>query len=130
MNILLTTAGRRSYLINYFKEALAGKGLIYAGNSDYTPALQAADRYVITPLIYDDTYISFLMNFAKQNNIDAIIPLFDIDLPILAKSKDIFDEHNIKVIVSDYKITEICNDKWKTYLFFTEQRHIHSENLS
>lgn len=120
MNILLTSAGRRSYLINYFKDALKSNGLVYAGNATYTPALHVADKCVITPLIYDDTYISFLLDFSKKNKINAIIPLFDIDLPILAKSKHLFDKQNIKIVVSDPEITDICNDKWKTYLFFRD----------
>ena len=33
MNILLTSAGRRTYLVEYFKEALAGHGKVYASNS-------------------------------------------------------------------------------------------------
>jgi len=120
MNILLTSAGRRSYLVSYFKQALGGEGLIYASNSEYTSALQVADEYVLTPLIYDMNYVQFLLDYAKKNNIDAILPLFDIDLPILAKSKDIFARQGIQVIVSNYEVTQICNDKWKTYQFFKE----------
>ena len=47
MNVLLTSAGRRSYLAEYFKEALAmaGRGgLVHAANSQPGPAFPAADR--------------------------------------------------------------------------------------
>lgn len=67
MNILLTSAGRRSYIINYFKYALSGKGLVHAGNSFNSPALQVADKAVITPLIYDPSYIDFLIDYCKIN---------------------------------------------------------------
>ena len=33
MNILLTSVGRRSYLIDYFKEALGSDGEIHVSNS-------------------------------------------------------------------------------------------------
>lgn len=33
MNILLTSAGRRTYLVEYFKKALGGQGKVYASNS-------------------------------------------------------------------------------------------------
>jgi carbamoyl-phosphate synthase large subunit len=117
MNILLTSAGRRSYLVKYFREALAGEGLVHAGNSFYSVALQVADKAVITPLIYDAQYINFLIGYCKVNKIKAILSCFDVDLPILAKAKDRFKSEGIHVVVSDHEVTQICNDKWKTYNF-------------
>lgn len=117
MNILLTSAGRRTYLVNYFKEALSGKGLVYASNSILTYTLQQADGYVLTPQIYDDNYIDFLLEFCKNKSIAVIISLFDIDLPVLAKNKRRFEDNGIRVVVSDENVTDICNDKWKTYKF-------------
>lgn len=117
MNILLTSAGRRTYLINYFKAALKGEGLVYASNSVMTYSLSQADKYVLTPQIYDDSYIDFLLEYCRIENIKLVISLFDIDLPILAKNKSRFDEFGITVIVSDEHVTAICNDKWMTYEF-------------
>lgn len=117
MNILLTSAGRRTYLIEYFKKALAGKGLVHASNSLLTYSLLQADRHVISPAIYDDSYINFLINYCKENDISAIISLFDIDLPVLAQNKERFAKNGISLITSDYEVTQICNDKWKTYNF-------------
>ncbi|MGN0028110.1 MAG: carbamoyl phosphate synthase-like protein, partial [Clostridium sp.] len=77
MNILITSVGRRSYLVNYFKEALGEKGEIHVANSSsVSPAFQYADKSVVTPLIYDDNYIPFLKKYCIENNIDAIISLF------------------------------------------------------
>lgn len=118
MNILLTSVGRRSYLVNYFKEAINGKGEIHVANSsDISPAFQVADKSVVTPLIYDDNYIPFLLQYCKNNKIDILLSLFDIDLPILSKNSDKFDNIGVQLIVSDYKFIEICNDKWETFLF-------------
>lgn len=121
MNILLTSVGRRSYLVNYFKEAIGKLGEVHVGNNtDITPAFQCADKAVVTPLIYDSEYIPFLKKYCHDNNIDAIISLFDIDLPILADNKKEFEKVGIKVIVSDERVIDICNDKWKTYKFLTK----------
>lgn len=117
MNILLTSAGRRTYLVEYFKQALKNKGKVYAANSILTYTLKQADDYVLTPNIYDDCYISFLISYCKEKDIRAVISLFDIDLPVLAMNKDLFEKEGIKVIVSDYNVTKICNDKWQTYEF-------------
>ena len=121
MNILLTSVGRRSYLVKYFQDALNGKGEVHVANSsDLSPAFQVADKAVVTPLIYDSNYIPFLKNYCVENNINAIISLFDIDLPILSKHKKEFKDIGVTVVVSDYYSVEICNDKWKTYRFLVE----------
>lgn len=118
MNILLTSVGRRSYLVKYFKKALGHSGEIHVSNSSsLTPAFMCADQSVITPLIYDNAYVPFLMEYCKNNKIDVIISLFDIDLPILSKNKNDFLNIGVKVIVSDEEVVEICNDKYLTYSF-------------
>ncbi len=117
MNILLTSAGRRSYLVKYFKEAIHGSGKVYASNSEFTIALQEADGFFISPLIYESNYITSLINFCKENDITAILSLFDIDLLVLSKAKNEIESQGIKLLLSGEKVVEVCNDKWETYLF-------------
>ena len=52
MNILLTSVGRRAYMVKYFKEALHENGEVHVCNSDdLTVAFQYADHCFISPLI-------------------------------------------------------------------------------
>ena len=121
MNILLTSVGRRSYLVKYFQEALGAGGQVHVSNSSpITPAFLCADKSTVTPLIYEDDYISFLKNYCSENKIEAVISLFDIDLPILSANKKVFEEIGVKVIVSNSDVIDICNDKWKTYKFLVD----------
>ena len=121
MNILLTSAGRRAYMVKYFKEVLGNEGKVYVSNSDdKSIAFKYADERVISPLIYDENYIPFLLDFCKKKSIDILISLFDIDLLILARHKKEFEKIGTKVIVSDPHIVEICNDKWKTFQFLKD----------
>ncbi|MBR4348399.1 MAG: ATP-grasp domain-containing protein [Fibrobacter sp.] len=120
MNILLTSAGRRTYMVNYFKQALNGTGKVYASNSILTYTLLQADEYVLTPNIYDNSYIDFLISFCKDKSIQVIISLFDIDLPVLAKNKNAFEAAGIQLVVSSFEATSICNDKWKTFEFLSK----------
>ena len=119
MNILLTSAGRRTYMVEYFRQALDGDGKVFASNSVLTSTLLRSDGFVITPNIYDKQYIDFLLSFCKEKKIEAIISLFDIDLPILAKNRKVFENANIKLVVSNFEATAICNDKWLTYKFLS-----------
>lgn len=121
MNVLLTSVGRRAYMVKYFKEAIGENGQVHVCNSDdLTVAFHYADKSVISPLIYDENYIPFLLHYCEENKIDILLSLFDIDLLVLARNKEKFAEIGTKVIVSDEKIIDICNDKWKTYLFLKE----------
>lgn len=118
MNILLTSVGRRAYMVKFFKEVVGKEGSVHVCNSDdKTVAFSYADSAVVSPLIYDNDYIPFLLDYCKNNHIDMLLSLFDIDLLVLAKNKDEFEKVGTKIIVSDEKIIEVCNDKWKTYLF-------------
>ena len=117
MNILLTSVGRRAYIIDYLRGVYKKLGLvgnIIATNSDMnTTAMSVADKAFESPIIYDEKYIPFLLEICKSEKIDMLISLFDIDLMILAKNKSRFEEMGVKVIVSNENIINICNDKFE-----------------
>lgn len=119
MNILLSCVGRRSYLVNYFKESLKNKnGLVIGTNSEaFTSGMLACDKSFVVPHVNDKEYIPTLLKIAKDENVSMIVSLFDIDLPYLAKAKNIFKENNIEVVISSEKVIDISNDKLHTYNF-------------
>ncbi len=117
LNILLTSVGRRTYLVDYFRAALKGRGAVHASNSVMTLAMSTADHAVLTPLIYEDDYIETLLRYCQEWQIGALLPLLDIDLPVLARNRGRFDEIGVVLVVSSVEATRICNDKWKTYDF-------------
>lgn len=120
MNILLTSVGRRGYIVDYFKDTFKDERLIYTANSEITYTMKLSDGYLITPLIYSDNYIDSIINFCKEKNITTIISLFDIDLLVLAKSDWKFKNNGIDLILAPEKSIEICNDKWLTYGYLSE----------
>lgn len=119
MNILLTSAGRRSYIVDYFKKCV-GIEKVFASNSEYSIALQRSDGYFISPLIYSEDYIPSIIDFCKKNDIKVVISLFDIDLLVLAKNSHIFSGAGIELILAPSDFVEICNDKFKTYEFLKQ----------
>src|SRR5690554_6219534 len=118
MNILFTCAGRRNYLINYFKEALDGTGKVFATDMQLTaPALVDADVALKVPGIYDNDYISALVEIIKSNDIKAIISLNDLELPILSANRDQLEATGAKLIVASEGAIDIAFDKWETVKF-------------
>lgn len=115
MNILFTCAGRRTYLLKYFKENMQEGDKVIATDMQLSaPALQIADVKLQVPAVYADDYISRTLDICKRYSIDALISLNDLELPILAEQKARFDELGVKVIVSDPRVIDICFDKYKT----------------
>jgi carbamoyl-phosphate synthase large subunit len=123
MNILITSAGTRGYLIRYFKKILRENGKIFAADcSKYAPALYNADNYFIVPAASDENYISELYKICLKNDVKGIISLNDVELPLLAQHKSKFMEKGIKLVVSDPETIDVCYDKYKTFKFLKENK--------
>ncbi|MFM1879706.1 MAG: hypothetical protein RLZZ241_2572 [Bacteroidota bacterium] len=121
LNVLFTCAGRRNYLINYFKEALQGDGKVIAVDSEHNaPALIDADLALNVPGIYSEDYIPEVLRICKEHRVAALISLYDLELPIITKYVDAFKAIGTRVIVSNEAVIDIAFDKWKTHLFLRE----------
>lgn len=115
MNILFTCAGRRTYLLKYFKENLTESDKIIATDMQLSaPALQVADIKLQVPAVYSPDYIDITLDICKNYKVDALLSLNDLELPILANNKHLFEELGVKVIVSSPEVIDICFDKYET----------------
>lgn len=118
MNILFTSVGRRAYLLRYFKEATKGAGKIYAVNStELSTGMAQADEAFVSPVIYSREYVPFLAELCEKKAIDLLIPLFDVDLPVLAAAKASFKGTFLAVSEPDF--VNACNDKLKMNEFLS-----------
>lgn len=115
MNILFTCAGRRTYLLKYFKENMSEGDKVVATDMQLSaPALQVADVKIQVPAVYDPMYVDFTLQICKEQHIDALLSLNDLELPILAENKARFEAEGVRVIVSDPSVIDIAFDKYKT----------------
>ena len=115
MNILFTCAGRRTYLLKYFKENLSEGDKIVATDMQLSaPALQVADVKIQVPAVYDSEYVNITLRICEEQKIDALFSLNDLELPIIAENKTRFEAIGVKVVVSDPKVIDIAFDKYKT----------------
>lgn len=120
MNILFTCAGRRTYLLKYFREQMGDKDKIIAADMQLTaPALSVADVRVMVPAVYDEHYVEALHQICEMHNVDVLISLNDLELPILAENKLSFENIGVNVLVSSSEVIDICFDKLKTADFIT-----------
>ena len=118
MNILFSCAGRRNYLLHYFKQALIYQGRIIATDMQSSaPALAVADKAYLVPGVYEVGYVDELLAICKKEGIRALISLNDLELPILAAEKEKFKAIGTNILISAQEVIDICFDKWRTHKF-------------
>lgn len=84
MNILLSSVGRRPYLVRWFQDALKANGLegkvIAADYDDNAPAREFADQFIQAPAVTDTEYKSWLLSTLKGQGIDLAVSINDFEL--------------------------------------------------
>lgn len=130
MNVLLTCVGRRNYLVEYFRGALNGTGLVIGTNSYAESAgMVITDKSIVVPPIKHPEYINTLLEICKKYDGPLIIPLFDLDLPILSREHHRFLEVGAIPVVSSPDVIDIGHDKWLTYKFAIENNFNHPQTF-
>ena len=122
MNILILSAGTRNKIVQYFKNALSGKGFVIATDcSNLAPAIYEADKYYIVPRMTDEGYIDVILDICKNEKINGVISLIDPELSLLAENKEKFKVVGTTVIGSSYELCEISLDKFEMYKWLSDK---------
>lgn len=124
VNILITAASRRVALIRAFANALADKGMrgkvIVTDTDPLSPGLYFCDKNYMVPLSTSPDYIPSIKKICAENNISLLVPTIDEELPLFGHHKEEFMEMGVQIPLAAGEVGEICNDKYRTYLFFKE----------
>lgn len=84
MNLLLTSVGRRPYLVRWFLEALecAGVGgeLFIADSDPWAPARGMGGKFILAPKITSEGYASWLASILESYSIDLAVSINDFEL--------------------------------------------------
>lgn len=78
------------------------------------PALQVADVKIQVPSVYSSDYVDITLDICKKFEVSVVISLNDLELPILAENKKLFEANGVRLIVSDPEVIAICFDKYRT----------------
>jgi len=122
VNILFTSVGRRVELLRAFRCAYADmslQGTIVALDIDpLAPALAVADRPYIVPRMKSPDYIPQLVEICRRESVQAVFPLIDPDIPLLAEHREAIEATGARLAVVPLEATKIASDKWITSQFF------------
>jgi carbamoyl-phosphate synthase large subunit len=124
-NVLISSGGRRVSLMNCFREAIRDAGfsgrVLTVDNSAIAPAFHLADGAWTVPPCSDPEFVNSVLTIARANNVRLIVPTIDPELPVYARSRDLFLKHGITVSIADEASIAIASDKWKTYEWLSSQ---------
>jgi carbamoyl-phosphate synthase large subunit len=129
MNILITSAARKVWLVKAFQDA--GAHVIACDMDELSPALYMANEKLIQPRGVDE--IGFIASYCLDHKTDAIVPTRDAELIKFSEKMNVFNKLETKIIISKnnalinihkYEFNEFCNSighKTPTTFFHTKE---------
>jgi carbamoyl-phosphate synthase large subunit len=122
--VLFTCIGRRVSLLRGFQDAARKLGLdasFYGTDtSKLSPALQLCDRAFLVEPTTHARYIDQVLSIVQRHGVSLVVPTVDLDLALLARHKQRFEDLGCRVLVSDPDVIDICQDKRRTFGFLTK----------
>jgi carbamoyl-phosphate synthase large subunit len=113
--VLLTCSGQRVDVVTAFKRA--GAVTVAADLNPLAPALHHADHQLVPPPVGDPEYVARLVEAVRDHDVDLIVPLTDLDMMVLAKSRN---KLGAVLLLPEAEIVERTSDKYLTHLFLEE----------
>ena len=120
-SVLISSAGRRVALLQAFKAALIEAGIsgsvIAVDTTPLAPAFQLADASFLVPPCQDPGFVDAILDICAANGVRLIVPTIDTELPVYAKHRDRFAEHEILINISAAETISLAADKRATKRF-------------
>lgn len=90
--------------------------IVGSNDSDNASYKSLCDEWYIEPILDEVKYVDFCLKFCNQHDIDIFMPRRG--MIEISKRKEEFNKIGTQVMVEDFEIMEILNDKEKAYQFF------------
>lgn len=113
VDIVVTCAGRKSYLVEIFGRS-DRMGTLAAVDADPDATIQyhAPEFRLVPPVVSEpEAYIDSLVEIGDELDIDCIVPQNDLDLVAIAEARNEFLEHGIRVAGAPASVTRAVGDK-------------------
>ncbi|MBO9684788.1 MAG: ATP-grasp domain-containing protein, partial [Flavisolibacter sp.] len=105
-----------AYLIENIKKA---KAKVFASDISSCYGRFLADGFLTFPRSTEPALWEVMEREIKDHQINVVIPSLDETLHQWSAKKEYFLKHGVHVILSDSETIEVCQDKWKTFQFFS-----------
>lgn len=111
--VLLTSVGRRNYLVEFFHTA--GAQVFGADHDPTAAALAECDEVLITPPLTSHEYVPAVVAFCRAHSIGVVVPLQDLDVLVLSAHRQTFQDQGISLLTPDLEGVVLCSDKLATF---------------
>ena len=98
--------------------------VVIGSNSQKNSVIQkVCDEWYGEPDVSGDEYVDYCLQFCREKKIDVFVPRRE--MVAVSRRKAEFLENGVKVMVDDYHIIQLLNDKAATYDLFRDCPGIH-----
>lgn len=126
-HLLITSAGRRAKLVDYFVRDWTTGRVSTADCNPLTAALYMTEHHYIVPKIDEVDYIDHLLRLCQTEKVTAILSLIDPELGLLAEATERFQAIGVTVIVSSHEACQLCFDKYAMYEYCLSRGIAHAQ---
>lgn len=106
-------------LIQLMKDNKDEQVYVIGTNKQVDSVIQkVCDEWYEEPVLEENEYLDYCLEFCKAHKIDVFVPRQF--MVMISQNIDKFNELGVKVMVDDYSIIELLNNKAKAYDFFRE----------
>lgn len=111
-------------IINLIRQDKDIEFKVIGSNENEVSVLKAVcDEWYSEPdKVSDVEYVDFCLEFCKEHEVDVFLP--HRHFQTISKYKNRFEDIGVSVVVDDYSVVELLNDKKKAYSFFAEQNYL------
>ncbi|TVR32967.1 MAG: ATP-grasp domain-containing protein [Nitriliruptor sp.] len=115
MNVLISCAGRQAGLVRMFQAALDGRGEVIATDADpLSAAFCLADRSFVAPPIAHETYLDWVVELCRANDVGLALSLFEADTRRLESVRRTLEQAGCRLIGAPPEIIDQTEDKVRT----------------
>jgi len=121
INIMFTGAGGpvSVSIIKLIREA--GYGIVGVDTEKDAVGGLFCDSFYRVPKANHADYIDTILSVCDRERVRLIVPGVDEELIALGRTRDVFLNSGIDIVLSDQKVIEVCNDKHEMFLYLKEK---------
>lgn len=117
MKILLLSPGRQVYLVERFKKYFE---VVIGDNSEYSLNTFSINSKYLMPKYKDQTYKNSILSIVRNEKVDMVLSLSDIEITILSSYEEELKALNCILISLPHTMASICLDKFDFACFLSK----------
>lgn len=95
-----------------------GIHVIGTNENEYSVIKNSCDEWHQEPVLKDEDYVEYCLDFCKTHNVQVFLPRRGMIK--ISESKCRFEDMGVKVMLEDYDIMKVLNNKEEAYAFYSK----------